>query len=85
MPDGRYTVTLTPRDLAGNPGKPRRRPQVDVYAALTALTRTADRRSSRRTPTPSRRKTTAAFTLLSPASVTIRVLDRDGTRRPHRA
>ena len=42
-PDGRYTVTLTPRDLAGNAGKPETI-EIDVYAALSR--RDPDRRRS---------------------------------------
>ncbi|HYO44581.1 MAG TPA: FlgD immunoglobulin-like domain containing protein [Candidatus Limnocylindrales bacterium] len=75
--DGRYTVTITPLDAAGNPGGPAT-VEVDAYGALKALTRTpasffpqdGDALATR---------TRAAFTLLAPATVTIRVLDKDGT------
>jgi flagellar hook assembly protein FlgD len=74
--DGRYTVTLTPTDVAGNTGAPAT-VEVDAYGALKGLTRVpaafypqdADALATR---------TRATFTLLSPASVTIRVLDRTG-------
>jgi flagellar hook assembly protein FlgD len=75
--DGRYLVTLTPRDLAGNAGKPET-VEIDVYAALAALTRSPkvffpqDRDSLAQ-------QSTATFTLRSPASVTIQVVDNDGT------
>ena len=76
VPDGAYTVTLTPRDAAGNTGPAVTAP-VDVYAALAGLVRT---------PTlffPQdgdglARKTVASWTLLAPAAVSIRVLDLDG-------
>ena len=75
--DGRYTVTLTPSDAAGNPGEAAA-VEVDAYAALKALTRSpinffpqdGDALAT---------KTKAAFTLLAPARVTIRVTDKDGT------
>jgi flagellar hook assembly protein FlgD len=75
-PDGRYTVTLTPRDLAGNVGKPATS-EVDVYAALKGLAvsprvffpQDADTLAPR---------TAAGFTLLAPASVTTTVIDEDG-------
>jgi flagellar hook assembly protein FlgD len=75
--DGRYTVTFTPTDTAGNPGAPVT-DEVDAYGALKALTRTpatffpqdGDALAA---------KTKASFTLLAPATVSIRVVDRDGT------
>jgi flagellar hook assembly protein FlgD len=75
-PDGRYLLTLTPRDLAGNAGKPETI-AIDVYAALAALTRSpkvffpqdGDALAAR---------STASFVLRSPASVTIQVVDKDG-------
>ena len=75
VPDGAYTVTLTPRDAAGNSGAPVMA-GVDVYAALAGVSRTptlffpqdGDRLAQ---------KTLATWTLLSPAAVTIRVLDLD--------
>ena len=76
-PDGRYTVTLTPRDLAGNTGKPTTT-EIDVYAALKALTRSPKVFFPQDADTLARRAT-ASFTLLAPASVTIRVIARDGT------
>jgi flagellar hook assembly protein FlgD len=76
-PDGAYTVTLTPRDAAGNVGGPAAA-RVDVYGALAALRRSpsqffpqdADRLA---------RRATATWTLVSPAAVTIRVLAEDGS------
>jgi flagellar hook assembly protein FlgD len=76
VPDGRYTVTFTARDLAGNAAEPVTG-EVDVYSALAGLTRTpslffpqdADALSG---------KTTIAYTLLTDATVTIRVLDTTG-------
>ncbi len=76
-PDGRYTVTLTPRDLAGNTGKPATT-EVDVYAALKALTRSPKVFFPQDADTLAKRSV-ASFTLLAPASVTIRVIDKDGT------
>jgi flagellar hook assembly protein FlgD len=76
VPDGRYTVALTARDRAGNVGEPAMI-EVDVYAALASLSRT---------PTlfypqdgdALARKSTISFRLLSPASVTVKVLDANG-------
>ena len=76
VPDGRYTLTFTPKDLAGNTGKPATT-EVDVYSALKGLARTpslffpqdADALAGR---------TTVSFTLLSDATVTVRVLDKAG-------
>jgi flagellar hook assembly protein FlgD len=76
-PDGRYTVTLTPRDRAGNVGKPVSL-EVDVYAALKALTRTPTAFFPQDADSLAPR-TTASFTLLAPASVTITVVDGSGT------
>jgi flagellar hook assembly protein FlgD len=76
VPDGRYTVTITPRDAVGNLGKPVAL-QADVYAALSSLTRTPAQFFPQDGDTLAR-KTTAAFTLLSPATVTTRVVDRSG-------
>jgi flagellar hook assembly protein FlgD len=75
--DGRYRVTVTGRDRIGNTGVPVSR-DVDVYAALTGLTRTptlffpqdGDRLA---------RKATLAFRLLAPARLTVRVEDATGT------
>jgi flagellar hook assembly protein FlgD len=75
--DGAYTVTLAPRDAAGNNGEATSE-AVDVYAALAA---------SARTPVfffPQDgdslvQKTTTTWTLLAPATVSVRVLDLDGT------
>jgi hypothetical protein len=77
VPDGRYTVTFRPTDVAGNPGDPVTEP-VDVYAALVGLTRTpalffpqdGDRLAA---------TTKAAWTLRTAATVSIQVLDSTGT------
>ncbi len=76
VPDGRYTITLTPRDLTGNAGKPATT-VVDVYAALKALTRSPKVFFPQDADTLAR-TATAGFTLLAPARVTIRVIDKDG-------
>ena len=75
--DGRYLVTLTPRDLAGNAGKPETI-EIDVYAALAALAR-SPKVFFPQDGDSLARKSTATFTLRSPASVTIQVVDEDGT------
>ena len=74
--DGAYTVTLAPRDAAGNNG-PASTAAVDVYAALAGFA-----------PSPVMffpqdgdtllQKTTAAWTLVSPATVSVQVLDLEG-------
>ncbi len=74
--DGRYTVTITPTDLAGNSGEAAAT-EVDSYGALAGLARTPVWFFPQDADTLAR-KTTASFTLLAPASVTVRVLDRDG-------
>jgi flagellar hook assembly protein FlgD len=76
VPDGRYTVTFSPTDVAGNPGKPVTE-LVDVYAALMGVTRTSalffpqdgDKLAA---------TTRAGWTLKAPATVTIQVLDATG-------
>ena len=77
VPDGRYTITITAQDAAGNTG-PAATAEVDVFAALATL-----RRSSRlffpQDGDALARKVTASWTLLSPASISVRVLDADGT------
>ncbi|MEI7743652.1 MAG: FlgD immunoglobulin-like domain containing protein [Chloroflexota bacterium] len=77
VPDGRYTISITGRDLVGNIGAAAVT-QVDAYAALSALARTPalffpqdDDRLAQRT--------TASFSLLSPTTVSIRVIDASGT------
>jgi flagellar hook assembly protein FlgD len=76
VPDGRYTVTFTPRDAIGNQGEPVAM-QADVYASLAALTRSPVLFFPQDGDTLAR-KTTASFTLLSPATVTTRVYDATG-------
>jgi flagellar hook assembly protein FlgD len=75
-PDGRYLVTITPTDRAGNAGKPAT-VGVDVYGALKALTHSPSAFFPQDGDSLAA-KTTAAYTLLAPATVTIRVLDRTG-------
>ena len=75
--DGRYLVTLTPRDLAGNAGKPETI-EIDVYAALAALTR-SPKVFFPQDGDSLAQKSTATFALRSPASVTIHVVDKDGS------
>jgi flagellar hook assembly protein FlgD len=75
-PDGRYSVTITPKDVAGNPGEAVS-VTVDSYAALKTLARKpglffpqdADSLAA---------KTKATWTLLTAAKVTIRVVDAAG-------
>jgi flagellar hook assembly protein FlgD len=76
VPDGRYTVTLAAVDPAGNAGAPVST-NVDVYAALAGFSRTpslffpqdGDRLAT---------KSTVAFKLLSPATVSLVVVDTSG-------
>jgi flagellar hook assembly protein FlgD len=76
VPDGRYTVTFTPTDLPGNTGAPASEP-VDVYAALSSITATPGlffpQDGDALAP-----RTTVAVKLLSPAKVSIIVLDASG-------
>jgi len=77
VPDGRYTVTMTGKDPAGNASEPVTAP-VDVYASLKAASRTpasffpqdGDALAA---------KTTLSYTLLTPATVTVQVVDAAGT------
>ena len=76
VPDGRYTVILTPVDPAGNAGAPVAT-QVDVYAALASVSRSptlffpqdGDKLAT---------KSTVTFRLLSPATVSLYVVDASG-------
>ncbi len=76
VPDGRYTVTLTAVDPAGNAGLPVST-KVDVYAALARVTRTpslffpqdGDRLAT---------KSTVSFRLLTPATVSLDIVDASG-------
>ncbi len=74
--DGRYTVTLTPRDVAGNNGEPVVT-EADVYSALSSIARTPSLFFPQDEDTLAR-KTAASFTLLAPATVRTRVLDAAG-------
>jgi flagellar hook assembly protein FlgD len=76
VPDGRYTVTLRATDTAGNPGAPVT-DLVDVYAALKGVARTPSLFFPQDADTLAR-KTTVAWTLQSPAKVTVAVLDAKG-------
>jgi flagellar hook assembly protein FlgD len=77
VPDGRYTVTFASTDLAGNTGVPVTS-TVDVYAALMGLARTpalffpqdGDKLAATAKST---------WTLKSPATISITVLDAAGT------
>ena len=77
VPDGRYTVTLSPTDAAGNAGAPVAE-AVDVYAALTGVTR-APTLFFPQDGDALAAMTKAAWTLKAPATVSIRVLDATGT------
>lgn len=74
--DGRYTITLTPRDAAGNVGAPVTA-EVAVYSALAAVTRSPTlffpQDGDALAP-----RSTVSFRLLAPAKVTIVVLDASG-------
>jgi flagellar hook assembly protein FlgD len=76
VPDGRYTATFTPRDAIGNTGKAAAL-EVDVYAALSTLSRTPTLFFPQDEDALAR-KTTVSFALLAPASVRTRVLDATG-------
>ncbi len=76
VPDGRYTVGLTARDRAGNVGEPATI-EVDVYAALASLTRTPTLFYPQDGDALARRSA-VSFRLLSPATVTVKVLDATG-------
>jgi flagellar hook assembly protein FlgD len=78
LPDGRYTVTLAPVDVAGNPGDTAGAVAVDVYAALSALARTPGQFFPQDADTLAPR-TKATWTLLAPATVTVDVRDKAGT------
>ncbi len=74
--DGRYLVTVTGRDPAGNVSAPVTQ-SVDVYAALTGLTR-APALFYPQDGDALARVATLSFRLLSPAQVTVRVEDAAG-------
>jgi flagellar hook assembly protein FlgD len=76
VPDGRYTVTFRPTDVAGNPGDPVTA-QVDVYAALKGLAKAPALFFPQDGDTLAR-TTTVSWTLQSKANVTIRVFDAKG-------
>jgi flagellar hook assembly protein FlgD len=76
VPDGRYTVTVTGRDPAGNTGDPATQ-DVDVFAALAGLTRTPALFFPQDGDALAR-KATLSFRLLSPVTVTVRVEDAKG-------
>jgi len=78
LPDGRYTVTLVPADLAGNPGAPAAPVVIDVYGALSALARTPAQffPQDADTLTP---KAKATWTLRAAATLTVDVRNSAGT------
>jgi flagellar hook assembly protein FlgD len=76
VPDGRYTVTFRPTDAAGNRGQATT-DAVDVYGALKGLARTPTLFFPQDGDSLAR-SATASWTLLSPATVTVRVLDARG-------
>jgi flagellar hook assembly protein FlgD len=75
--DGTYTVTLTPRDGAGNIGPAAAPLTVDVYAALKALLRTPTQFFPQDADTLAPR-TKATWTMLAPAAVTVTVRNAAG-------
>jgi flagellar hook assembly protein FlgD len=77
LPDGRYTVTLTPTDAAGNAGDPGTPVTVDVYGALAAAARTPAQFFPQDADTliPS---TKATWTMRAPGTVTVDVRDEAG-------
>ena len=77
VPDGRYTATLTVTDVVGNPSTPIA-VAVDVYAALAALARTPGLFYPQDGDTLAP-QAAASFTLVSPATVTLTVLDGSGS------
>ena len=76
-PDGQYTLTLTPRDAAGNVGAALARP-VAVYAAVTALPASPSPFFPQDPNATAPATTTLGFTLATPATVTWTVSDRAG-------
>ena len=76
VPDGRYTVALTARDAAGNVGEPATL-EVDVYAALASVTRSPALFYPQDGDALAR-SSTVSFRLLSPATVSVKVLDARG-------
>lgn len=76
VPDGRYEVKLVATDVAGNAGAPAP-VVVDVYAALKGVTRAPTLFYPQDGDTLAK-STTASYTLLTPATVSIQVLDAKG-------
>lgn len=74
VPDGRYTLTFTGKDPAGNLGPASDPYQVDVYGALATLARTPSLFFPQDADTLAP-KTKATWTLVSPATVTVTVID----------
>jgi len=77
VPDGTYTVTLSGRDLAGNVGPASAPIAVDVYGALSALTRTPTQFFPQDADTLATRST-ARWTMLAPGTVTVTVRNAAG-------
>jgi len=76
-PDGQYTLTLTPRDAAGNVGAALARP-VAVYTAVTALPSSPGPFFPQDPNATAPATTTLGFTLAAPATVTWTISDRAG-------
>ncbi len=74
--DGRYAVAIAVRDAAGNTG-PAAGIEVDVFAALAALSRSPNLFYPQDGDALAR-KVTASWRMLSPATVSVRVVDGDG-------
>jgi flagellar hook assembly protein FlgD len=77
VPDGRYTIAFRETDAAGNPGEPVTAP-VDVYAALAGLARAPAMFFPQDADTLAR-SAAVTWRLVSPATVTILVLDGKGS------
>jgi flagellar hook assembly protein FlgD len=77
LPDGRYTLTLTPTDGAGNAGQPGTPVTVDIYGALAAVARTPAQFFPQDADTLSP-STKATWTMRAPATVTVDVRDEAG-------
>ncbi|MFZ5853333.1 MAG: FlgD immunoglobulin-like domain containing protein [Chloroflexota bacterium] len=76
-PDGPYTLSLTPRDAAGNVGPTLARP-VAVYAAVTVLPASSNPFFPHDPNGTAPATTTLGFTLAAPATVTWTISDRTG-------
>lgn len=77
VPDGQYTMTLTPRDAAGTVGAALTWP-VAVYTAVTALPRSPSPFFPQDPNATGPTATTLGFTLAAPATITWTISDRAG-------